>query len=168
MTTGPIEPGPGGMGFGPARRNDLDALAAIERGSPQAWTREAFATELERTPPTLFVLRCKAGAVAFAVIRVQGADMDIVNLAVSPERRRRGLGHLLLSSLLDHAASMGVQSVFLEVREGNRGALALYRNAGFEVTQRRPGFYREPLESAILMRLEMSHAAGLKGPRNAC
>ncbi len=154
--------------FGVAREGDLDALVAIERGSPEAWNREAFAAEFGRTPPTLFVLRASGAPVAFAAVRFQLPDMDILNLAVSPDRRRRGLGRRLLSSLLDHAAGNGVQSVFLEVREGNEKARKLYENAGFAETQRRRGFYREPLEDAILMRLAMSHEAGLKAPRNAC
>jgi ribosomal-protein-alanine N-acetyltransferase len=154
--------------FGPAREGDLDALVSIDRGSPQAWTREAFAAEFEHAFPTLFVLRSSSTSVAFAVTRFQIPDMDIVNLAVAPDLRGRGLGRLLLSSLLDHAASNGVQSVFLEVREGNQEARRLYRGAGFEETQRRPGFYRDPSEDAILMRLSMSHETGLKGPRNAC
>lgn len=156
------------MVFGRAQEGDLDALAAIDRGSPQAWTREAFAAEFEHAPPTLFVLRSSDVALAFVVTRFQVPDMDILNLAVAPNQRRRGLGRLLLASLLDHAASSRVQHVFLEVREGNQEARRLYESAGFRETQRRPGFYREPVEDAILMRLEMSHATGLKGPRNAC
>jgi ribosomal-protein-alanine N-acetyltransferase len=154
--------------FGAAREGDLDALVAIERGSPRAWNREAFAAEFGRTPPTLFVLRASGAPVAFAVVRFQPPDMDILNLAVSPEWRGRGLGRLLLSSLLDHAAGNGVQSVFLEVREGNEKARKLYENAGFAETQRRRGFYQEPPEDAILMRLSLSHQAGLKAPRSAC
>jgi ribosomal-protein-alanine N-acetyltransferase len=154
--------------FGPAVESDIDALVSIDRDSPQAWTRAAFAMESEHAPPTLFVLRSSDAPVAFVVTRFVVPDMDIVNLAVARDRRRRGLGRLLLASLLDHAASNRVQSVFLEVREGNQEARRLYRSAGFEETQRRPGFYREPLEDAILMRLAMSHWAGLKGPRNAC
>lgn len=154
--------------FGPAREGDLDALVSIERDSPRAWTRETFAAEFGHTPSTLFVLRSAGDAVAFVVTRIQIPDMDIVNLAVRADRRGRGLGRQLLLSLLDQAASAGVQSVFLEVREGNQEARKLYAAAGFREVQRRRGFYAEPVEDAILMRLQMSQEAGLKGPRNAC
>jgi ribosomal-protein-alanine N-acetyltransferase len=168
MMSGPGASTPGAAEFGPAREDDLETLAAIDRESPQAWNEAAFAAELGHTPPTLFVLRASGAPVAFAVVRLQVPDMDIVNLAVATERRGRGFARRLLSSLLDQAASCGVQSVFLEVREGNEKARRLYASAGFEETQRRPGFYREPREDAILMRLAMSHETGLKGPRNAC
>jgi [ribosomal protein S18]-alanine N-acetyltransferase len=154
--------------FGPAREDDLDALVSIDRASPRPWSREAFAAELGHSPPTLFVLRSSGAAVAFAAARIHVPEMDIVNLAVRPDRRGRGLGRLLLSSLLGEAASTGVETAFLEVRAGNVEALKLYRSAGFRETQRRRNFYAEPVEDAILMRLPMSHEAGLKGPRNAC
>jgi len=165
---GPDDGVPFGLEFGPAREGDLDTLVSIDRDSPRAWTREAFAAEFGHAPPTLFVLRTTGATVAFVVTRIQVPDMDIVNLAVRPDRRGLGLGRRLLSSLLDQAASTGVQSVFLEVREGNQEARRLYAGAGFREVQRRRGFYAEPVEDAILMRLEMSHEAGLKGPRNAC
>lgn len=156
------------MVFGPAREDDLEALLSIDQASPRAWSREAFAAELVHSPPTLFVLRASGDAVAFVAARIHIPEMDIVNLAVRPDRRGLGLGRLLLSSLLEEVAATGVQTVFLEVRAGNEEALKLYRGAGFRETQRRPDFYAEPVEDAILMRLEMSHEAGLKGPRNAC
>ncbi len=164
----PGDGAPDTMVFGPAREDDLDALASIDHASPLAWNREAFAAELGHSPSTLFVLRSSGDPVAFVAARIHLPEMDIVNLAVRPDRRGLGLGRLLLSSFLDAAASTGVKTVFLEVRAGNEEALKLYGRAGFQETQRRRHFYAEPVEDAILMRLEMSHEAGLKGPRNAC
>ncbi len=65
--------------------------------------------------------------------------------------RRKGLGKRLLQALLD-AARETKSSVFLEVRESNAAARALYENAGFEQTGRRPSYYTSPLEDAILYR----------------
>ena len=138
--------------FGPARKGDIDALTALDRTSPRPWPREAFAAELDVEPSSLFVLRGAGAVVAFVVARRLGPDLDIVNLAVEPARRRAGLGRLLLVSLLDHARAAGVEAAFLEVREGNLEARRLYENAGFRETQRRKSFYRNPVEDAILMR----------------
>ena len=145
----------GGATFGLAAETDVPALVAIDSASPQGWTAKAFSAELKNDPPTLFVLRSAGQVLAFVVARLQTPELDIVNLAVARDHRRRGRGRLLLRSLLDHAAPAGVSSVFLEVREGNQEARALYGGFGFRETQRRRGFYREPVEDAILMRLEI-------------
>ena len=146
--------------FEPAEAPDLDALVSIEAGSPRAWNREAFRQELAQDPRTLFALRSSGEAVAFVVVRFQIPDMDVVNLAVHPSRRGQGLGKRLVFFLLDHAKGVGVQRLFLEVREGNQEARRLYRSVGFKETQRRTGFYLNPTEDAILMRLEMSDPQG--------
>ena len=72
-----------------------------------------------------------------------------MNLAVARDCRRRGLGRFLLRSLLDHVAPSDVKTAFLEVREGNQEARGLYESFGFQETQRRRGFYREPVEDAV-------------------
>jgi ribosomal-protein-alanine N-acetyltransferase len=160
MAAPPVGAAADGLGFGPADASDLDALVSIDADSPRAWNREAFSRELENDPGTLFALRSADEVVGFAVVRWIVPDLDIVNLAVASERRGRGLGARLLSFLLDHASAIGVKSVFLEVREGNQEARKLYGNAGFTETQRRPGFYLNPIEDAILMRREMSDEQG--------
>jgi ribosomal-protein-alanine N-acetyltransferase len=160
MAARPAETESNSLKFGPAEADDLDALVSIDAGSPRPWDREAFRQELEHNPITLFALRSPGETLAFVVTRFQIPDMDIVNLAVLPGKRGLGLGTRLLSFLLDHAGEMGVQSVFLEVREGNQEARRLYRSAGFRETQRRPGFYLNPTEDAILMHLKMTVEKG--------
>jgi ribosomal-protein-alanine acetyltransferase len=156
------------MIFGVARADDVEALVSIDSASPQAWTPAAFLAEMDHDPKTLFVLRSGERVVAFVVARFQIPEMDIVNLAVAGDLRRRGLGRFLLRSLLDHVASSGVRTVFLEVREGNREAQGLYASLGFEPTQRRRGFYNEPTEDAMLMRLDIEPEDEVEGPGNAC
>jgi [ribosomal protein S18]-alanine N-acetyltransferase len=142
-----------------ARPDDIEALVAIDANSPRPWNTAAFETELKNRPPTLLVLRLSA-AIAFVVTRVQLPDMDIVNLTVSREHRRRGFARRLLASLLDRAGASGIQNVFLEVRAGNNEARSLYAAAGFQETQRRRGFYQDPVEDAILMRLQIGPERG--------
>ena len=155
MKPGSEERAPHAATFGPARVDDVPDLVSIDSVSPQAWTAEAFLAELQRDPLTLFVLRSSGRAVAFVVARAQTPEMDIVNLAVARDARRKGMGRFLLRSLLARMARAGVRTAFLEVREGNQEARALYGSAGFRETQRRPGFYRGPSEDAVLMRLEI-------------
>lgn len=148
--------------FEPARAGDIASLVAIDATSPTPWTSPSFEAELRHEPPTLFVLRDvpSAAVLAFVAIRVQAGEMDIVNLAVAPARRRRGLGAALVRGLLEAPVAQGVESVFLEVRAGNAAALALYGRLGFTQTQRRRNFYRDPVEDAVLMALKLSHQDG--------
>ena len=163
MTTVP-DPGATELPFGPATTGDVDSLVAIDSDSPRPWSRAAFEEELRRGG-TVFVLRRGGAAVAFAAVRKLGPELDIVNLAVHPEQRRLGFGRILLRALLDQAASSGVETVFLEVRESNLGAAHLYGHFGFQVTQRRPDFYRDPVEAAILLRLQIGAQNTVERPK---
>jgi ribosomal-protein-alanine N-acetyltransferase len=82
-----------------------------------------------------------------------GSEAEILDLAVRIAARRHGFATLLLKTFLRQAASSGTQQVFLEVRESNTAAIALYRKFGFQVTGRRPNYYRCPDEAALLMQL---------------
>lgn len=148
--------------FEPARAGDVATLVGIDAASPTPWTSAAFEAEMRHEPPTLFVLRDapSAEALAFVAVRIQASEMDIVNLAVSPAHRGRGVGAALIRGLLQAPVAKGVESVFLEVRASNAAALALYGRLGFTHTQRRRNFYRDPVEDAVLMTLRLSHQEG--------
>lgn len=75
----------------------------------------------------------------------------ITNIAVLPDFRRRGLGRAIVSALKSEAQKRGICIVFLEVRESNGGAIALYLSEGFSECGKRKGFYRHPQEDAIQM-----------------
>lgn len=75
----------------------------------------------------------------------------ITNIATHPHARRQGFGRAVVRALLEEARKRGVRSVFLEVRESNEGAIALYRSEGFSDCGVRKNFYRHPTENAIQM-----------------
>ena len=79
-------------------------------------------------------------------------EWEIENIAISRPARRRGLGTRLLGEFLDQARARGARAVFLEVRESNRAACALYEKWSFEESGRRPRYYSDPIEDAILYR----------------
>lgn len=76
---------------------------------------------------------------------------EITNIAVHPEARGNGIGSALLSKLKDACLARSLLTVQLEVREGNHPALALYKRMGFREVGRRPGYYLDTGETAILM-----------------
>jgi ribosomal-protein-alanine N-acetyltransferase len=89
-----------------------------------------------------------AGAVAW---RETAGELEILNLAVGPAWRRRGIGRGLMERAMEGLAARGVGRVFLEVRASNAGAQAFYSQLGFAEAGRRRDYYREPAEDALLL-----------------
>ena len=85
----------------------------------------------------------------FLVARTLAADEhEILNLAVTPDSRRKGVARALLGSALESFHG----SVFLEVRESNGVAQAFYKSLGFKELSRRQGYYSSPSEAGIVMK----------------
>ncbi|RPH86843.1 MAG: ribosomal-protein-alanine N-acetyltransferase [Desulfobacteraceae bacterium] len=85
---------------------------------------------------------------------VSDGELQLVNIAVHPELRDKGLGRKLLNHLLLEADSRAAEKIFLEVRPSNRGAIGLYEKLGFKVLYRRPRYYTPEGEDALVMVLE--------------
>jgi ribosomal-protein-alanine N-acetyltransferase len=93
------------------------------------------------------------GGVAGYVVALDAADEgEILNLAVAPGGRRHGVGRALVENILETLAERGVRHVYLEVRESNAPARALYAAHGFREAGRRRQYYRRPVEDAIVLR----------------
>ncbi len=98
----------------------------------------------------------KAGhyIIGFAGFWIMAGEAHIVNIAVRQTHRRRGIGELLLLSLVDQAVRMKASLVTLEVRASNSTAQSLYHKYGFTVTGLRRGYYSDDKEDAIIMTLD--------------
>ena len=81
-----------------------------------------------------------------------GEQADVTNIAVRGENKQQGIGVILLQTLLEELQTREVREVFLEVRESNTPARALYQKAGFAPVGRRKQYYTDPDEDAILMK----------------
>jgi ribosomal-protein-alanine N-acetyltransferase len=88
----------------------------------------------------------------FLVGRESAGDWEIENLAVSSTARRRGFGSRLLDEFMHHARGRNARDVFLEVRESNVAALALYEKSGFCQAGRRKQYYQDPCEDALILK----------------
>jgi [ribosomal protein S18]-alanine N-acetyltransferase len=113
---------------------------------PRQSERLAWVVEQERETPQIF---------AFLVAQRVDAEWELENIAVTGTARRQGLGTRLLDELVAHARSKQGSGIFLEVRESNHGARALYWKAGFEEAGTRKSYYSNPAEDAILCRLRL-------------
>jgi ribosomal-protein-alanine N-acetyltransferase len=125
---------------------DATAIAAIQRGSEQAshWAPEDYSAYDVR------IAECASRVAGFLVTRlVAQGEFEILNLAVSPELRRKGVaGQLIRAALADSPGTY-----YLEVRESNHPARKLYLSLGFEQTGLRQNYYSDPPEAAIVMRI---------------
>jgi [ribosomal protein S18]-alanine N-acetyltransferase len=148
----------------PMRLADLDAVMAIEmQAFPTPWPRAGYEHELTGNPNAYYsvLLGSDETIVGYAGQWVVAGEAHISIMAVDPSWRGCGLGELLLSSLVDQAEALGADRLMLEVRVGNRPALSLYRKYQFEVVGRRPRYYRDTGEDALLMTLELD-APGIR------
>lgn len=145
----------------PATARDLVAIAAIEQMSfSDPWTYDALATVLGLSHARFLVAEEPAGAAArllgYVVALVMGDEGEIADFAVHPAARRSGVGTLLLTRIEEEALRRGVRSMYLEVRASNEAALGLYRSQGFEVVGRRRGYYRLPVEDALVLKHDLA------------
>jgi ribosomal-protein-alanine N-acetyltransferase len=119
------------------------------------WSRQQYDTIFsQRSPRRLALLIEEEGAIqGFLIASAMDIEWEIENIAVAGPARRRGLGTRLLGEFLDLARTQEVKGIFLEVRESNQAARALYEKWGFQEEGRRPRYYSGPEEDAILYRI---------------
>jgi [ribosomal protein S18]-alanine N-acetyltransferase len=91
----------------------------------------------------------------FILVRAVADEMEIMNLAVDPDARRKGIAARLLEHGIAEATRADVKRVYLEVRESNSGARAFYLSRGFVEQGRRKNYYANPAEDALLLVLRL-------------
>ena len=134
-----------------AAAGDLDAVLAIERSWPTMtqWSRKLFEDELSSDRSRFFLVERDAVVLGFGCARLLPPEAELLEIAVAPASARKGLGRALLSRLHDEARAAGCSKIFLEVRESNAPARALYAAFGYRIVGRRPKYYND--EDALLM-----------------
>ena len=136
----------------PMTREQVPGAAALERACfSHPWSEAMLAEELDN-PVSVFRAAVLDGRV-IGYVGMQAAAREgyVANLAVDPAYRRRGAGRRLMSALLDYGRENGLEFISLEVRASNEGAIRLYEGLGFRCCGRRPRFYDDPVEDALLM-----------------
>jgi ribosomal-protein-alanine N-acetyltransferase len=100
-----------------------------------------------------------SGAVGFLVAGRVLSDLEVLNFAVLPDSRRKGIGTELLRAALEWGASFDAERVILEVRASNAAALRFYERHNFRVTGRRPRYYAVPTEDALQLTCTLAQAS---------
>ena len=144
----------------PMEPNDLAAVAAIEQRSfPTPWTLGMFEHEFQNSVSHLFVSRESADQ----SLHIRGYtcfwhvfdEVHILNLAVHPRCRRQGIATDLLLFTFEHGARKNLSKVFLEVRVNNQPAQNLYQKLGFQPVGKRPAYYQDTGEDALVLELDL-------------
>ena len=133
---------------------DLSAIEEIERAAyPTPWSRSMFAGELAKPASIcLGAFDGETGALLGYLIISRYVDAwHVMNLAVAPAQRRRGIASALLERLFQLTAAQGERGYTLEVRISNEGAIKLYERAGFRSRGIRRGYYTDNREDALIM-----------------
>jgi [ribosomal protein S18]-alanine N-acetyltransferase len=138
---------------------DIPALMRVEREADTAshWSMEQYqAAFAQNTSRSVLLVENASTIYGFVVVHAIAQQWEIENLAVASTTRRKGLGMQLVREALAIARHQGAQEIFLEVRESNLAARALYEKSGFTQSARRKRYYRTPDEDAIIYRLRCS------------
>ena len=142
---------------------DLNEVEEIERVSyPTPWSRSMFASELSK-PSSLCLgaFDSETGQlIGYLVISRYVDAWHVMNVAVSPDHRRRGLAQSLLNHLFELTAGDERRGYTLEVRVSNDGAIKLYERLGFRPRGVRRGYYTDNREDALIMWRESEPQVG--------
>ena len=130
-------------------------IAALEQLCfSDPWPETAVAGELDNPLSYWLVALSGERVVGYVGSQTVLGEADIMNVAVSPDARRNGLGQALLQRLQDDLTRQQVHSLTLEVRASNEPAIALYTKLGYVQVGRRPNYYHKPKEDALILRKE--------------
>jgi ribosomal-protein-alanine N-acetyltransferase len=134
------------------RHEDLDRVSQIENECfSDPWSRQAFADMIDSDNALYMVAVCDKKVIANCGVIVAAGEGDICNVATDSDHRNMGVAKKLLSETMKEAEeSLNVTAFTLEVRAGNKAAIALYEKLGFVSEGIRPGFYSNPKEDAVI------------------
>ncbi len=143
--------------FRPMQMGDLDAIMVIEpQIYPYPWTRGNFSDSLN-SGYSAWVLMHNELIVGYSLMMLVLDEAHLLNLSVAKTYQKQGLGRILLEHMVDTAKSKQMANMFLEVRQSNISAIALYENMGFNEMAIRRNYYpaANGREDAILMGLAL-------------
>ena len=140
----------------------LEVVEIEEQSGLSRWGWAAYYAELQGGNGELMLVAKPLQAhvderniAGYIVARETAGELHINNVAVREQYRRRGYGAMLLGRVLAEARNKRATAAFLEVRDGNSAAQALYQKCGFRAIAKRANYYSDPAEDAVVMTLDM-------------
>lgn len=123
------------------REDDLGQVAAIENAtSAVPWTDKIFKDCFHAGYPG-WVIEHDGKIIGFAIISIHGDECHLLNLGIHPRYQRQGLGSQMLTHVINTAKLLGAMMIYLEVRESNARAIALYKKMQFLQIDVRKNYY---------------------------
>ena len=143
------------MRFVEMNSSHVPQVAALEKQCfADPWSEKSVASELNNDLALWLVAVEDEKVVGYVGSQTVCGETDMMNVAVHPDHRRRGVAAILIEQLILELKNRGSCSLTLEVRASNDGAIALYDKLGFRQVGRRPNYYRNPKEDALILRKE--------------
>ena len=140
----------------PMAVKDLYRVSEIEAiSNPEPWTYADFEDSLAKEDGTTVLLVAEdVDVIGYLVLYTASGESEIVTIAVSPEARRKGVGRRLIDEVIAFSKKsyIYIGEINLEVRISNEPAIKLYESVGFSAVGKRPNFYSNPKEDALLMK----------------
>ena len=116
------------------------------------WSETSIASELRNDLAFWLVAEEDGAVVGYIGSQTVFPESDMMNVAVHPDHRRKGIGAILVEALITHLRNMDCENLTLEVRASNESAILLYEKLGFAQIGLRKNYYRNPKEDALIMR----------------
>lgn len=132
--------------------DDLEQVVEIEQQNFSVpWTENGFFSFLLRSDTLFLVAKEEDRILGYMGIMMVLDEGEITNVSVAQTARRRGVGRLLVQTMLDKMRRAGLNMIHLEVRKSNTPAIRLYEQFAFVQDGERKNYYEEPTEDAVLM-----------------
>jgi ribosomal-protein-alanine N-acetyltransferase len=149
--------GPEQLNIRAIEARDIDAILLIQGASPEIahWTLWDY-NRVASGEMAGWVAEEKEEIIGFLVGRQIVSDMEILNFAVAPDSRDRGVGTALLREAINWGRKIRAENALLEVRESNLAALRFYERHEFRATGRRARYYTAPVEDALVLTLRLA------------
>jgi len=144
------------MRFRKMSKSDLPEVMKIERaGYNFPWAEGLFHDCLSAKHYDCWICEDEQDKMtAFCIVSTAVGEATVLNLCIAPDERKQGLGSKFMQQVIENARARKAESVFLEVRPSNKGAVALYESLGFNEVGMRPGYYKTETgekEDALMM-----------------
>lgn len=136
--------------------DDIDDVLEVERQSfTMPWSETSFRSEIYSRHSITRIAELNGAVVGYVCVKQVTDEGHLLDLAVHPDYRKRGIAKILLNNVIEELRLCGCRFFFLEVRISNYAAKKLYKGLGFRTVGTRKGYYMNPVEDAVLMMLEI-------------